>query len=539
MSQFEVDLDQIAAFDDDGFFIVEKLLDREETDLLRDIARADPGAVAGAASRADGEGGAVKVRVENELGEADIYSAIVRSRRIVEGMETLLCDEVYHYHHKMILKEPARSAAPGPGTRITDTGTTTAACSLSGQLHDRCRPGDEENGCLQVLRGSHHLGRVNHVKIGDKRVPIPNALRPPASVWNSCTASWSRVRPFSSTAICCIARTRTRATTPLGLHLLLQHQGERPYKESRHPRYSPLAKWPDSMVLEIGRRQWSHATTGSVSEREAAASLSAAVKAETLRIGFDLRGRCLRRRTGHACPIFRLAGKGFAGEMEYLGRREEAYAHPRHVMPAVRSIMMLAANYRTADPVPPPLESLSGSLTGRVSRYAWNNGDYHSLLRERLERLADFLHAQRPDCRTRATVDTAPLLKRDFARAAGLGWFGKNTMLIHKRQGSWLFLAGLLTDADLEPDAPHETSHCGTCTRCLEACPTDAFPAAYVLDARNASRISRSNSRAPCRPSSATAWALAVWLRRLPGCVPLEQKGSAQRRRRVSPAPRS
>ncbi len=90
MGAFELTLDQIADFDDDGFFIVENLLDREETELLRDIARADQALVAGAASRADGEGGAVKVRVENELGENDIYSAIVRSRRIIEAMESLL-----------------------------------------------------------------------------------------------------------------------------------------------------------------------------------------------------------------------------------------------------------------------------------------------------------------------------------------------------------------------------------------------------------------------------------------------------------------
>ena len=139
---------------------------------------------------------------------------------------------------------------------------------------------------------------------------------------------------------------------------------------------------------------------------------------------------------------------------------------------------MLAANYRTTDPSPP------APLAGRVSWYAWNDADYHALLRERLAKLADFLHEQRPGCRTRGTIDTAPLLERDFARAAGLGWFGKNTMLINKRQGSWIFLAGLLTDVDLVPDEPHETSHCGTCTRCLDACPTEAFPEPYVLDAR-------------------------------------------------------
>jgi epoxyqueuosine reductase len=164
--------------------------------------------------------------------------------------------------------------------------------------------------------------------------------------------------------------------------------------------------------------------------------------------------------------------------MSYLENRENAYEHPRNVLGPVKSVVMLAMNYRTADPP----DVAPGQ--GRISRYAWGSGDYHDVLRERLSKLAEFLHRERPGCRTRGVVDTAPLLERDFARLAGLGWFGKNTMLINKRLGSWFFLAGLLTDVELEYDAPHAASHCGTCTRCLDACPTGAFVAPYVLDAR-------------------------------------------------------
>jgi len=106
------------------------------------------------------------------------------------------------------------------------------------------------------------------------------------------------------------------------------------------------------------------------------------------------------------------------------------------------------------------------------------------VLRERLKDLLTWVQQERPGCRGRAVVDTAPLLERDFARRAGLGWFGKNTMLLNKRQGSYFFLGALLLDLELRADPPHETSHCGTCTACLDACPTAAFVGPGLLDAR-------------------------------------------------------
>lgn len=195
------------------------------------------------------------------------------------------------------------------------------------------------------------------------------------------------------------------------------------------------------------------------------------------RVGFDLVGIAPAVTPAGFHDFLDWLDAGYAGAMQYLPNRREAYEHPRHVLETVRSVVMLGLNYRTAEPADP------AAGEGRVSRYAWGDGDYHNVIRERLRSLGDWLHDRVPGCRTRGVVDTAPLLERDFARRAGLGWFGKNTMLIDKRAGSWFFLAGLLTDVPLEPDEPHHASHCGTCTRCLDACPTDAFPSPHVLDA--------------------------------------------------------
>lgn len=168
---------------------------------------------------------------------------------------------------------------------------------------------------------------------------------------------------------------------------------------------------------------------------------------------------------------------GYAGQMHYIAERRNAYIHPRHVLEGARSVVMLAMHYATAEPTP------ASPGTGRVSRYAWGERDYHQVLRDRLHQLADFLRELAPEALTRGVVDTAPLLEREFAQLAGLGWIGKNTLLLSKTAGSYFFLAALLTDMELDYDQPFAADHCGTCTACIDACPTNAFPQPYVLDA--------------------------------------------------------
>ncbi len=171
--------------------------------------------------------------------------------------------------------------------------------------------------------------------------------------------------------------------------------------------------------------------------------------------------------------------QGYAGDMAYIERHAEAHRHPDAVLPQVRSVVMLGMSYKPAEDEE---EALPPS-PGKVARYA-RGLDYHDVLRQRLNQLLARICQEVPDCRGRGVVDTAPLLERDFARRAGLGWFGKNTMLLNKRLGSYFFLAALLLDLDLPPDPAHEAVHCGTCTACLDACPTQAFVGPGVLDAR-------------------------------------------------------
>lgn len=205
--------------------------------------------------------------------------------------------------------------------------------------------------------------------------------------------------------------------------------------------------------------------------------LTTALKEEAHRLGFDLAGVCPAVEPPGVSKFREWLQAGYAGEMQYLADRADAYTDPNSVLDGARSILMLAMNYHTTEPKP----AEPGS--GLISRYAWGAEDYHDVIHAKLKQLASWLRGRVPKATARGVVDTAPLLEREFAQLAGLGWIGKNTLLLNRAHGSWFFLAALLTDQELAYDKPHEADHCGTCSACIDACPTDAFPQPYVLDA--------------------------------------------------------
>jgi epoxyqueuosine reductase len=211
-------------------------------------------------------------------------------------------------------------------------------------------------------------------------------------------------------------------------------------------------------------------------------SLEARLKERARALGFELAGIAPATAADGFDRLREWLDRGYAGEMAYLHHHAAARRHPAAVLPEVRSVVMLGLNY-----APPPdhsaLSTQHSALFGKVARYA-RGADYHDVLWAKLDQLLAWVKEQAPGCTGRGVVDTAPLLERDFARRAGLGWFGKNTMLLNKRLGSYFFLAALLLDVGLTPDAPHTAEHCGTCTACLDACPTGAFPRPGQLDAR-------------------------------------------------------
>jgi epoxyqueuosine reductase len=169
---------------------------------------------------------------------------------------------------------------------------------------------------------------------------------------------------------------------------------------------------------------------------------------------------------------------GWHGDMEWMATTARRRGSPRALWPEARSVILLGLNYT---PDSDPLAALEKRTIGNISAYA-RNRDYHELIKGRLKELAGLL-ARRTGAEVKVFVDTAPLMEKPLAEAAGLGWQGKHTVLVSREFGSWLFLGAIVTSAELPYDKPHPES-CGTCSKCLDICPTNAFPAPFQLDAR-------------------------------------------------------
>ena len=203
----------------------------------------------------------------------------------------------------------------------------------------------------------------------------------------------------------------------------------------------------------------------------ASAALEEKIRAQAFALGFDLAGIARLGLAETARHFDAWLERGYAGDMQYLPRGAEKRRDTRLPFPDVSSAIVVAMNYGGTGP------------SGPIARYA-RGDDYHEVLVGRLRELHGWIEAEVGSrVRGKAYVDTGPILERDLARRAGLGWFGKNTNLINPELGSFFFLGALLVDLELAADAPFEADRCGTCTRCLDACPTGAFVAPRVLDA--------------------------------------------------------
>ena len=197
---------------------------------------------------------------------------------------------------------------------------------------------------------------------------------------------------------------------------------------------------------------------------------AAGVKARARELGFEVCGVTSADPSRHAAFYREWIAEGKAGEMSWLGREPERRTDPRVVLPGARSVIVAGLNYWQPQP----------KGRGRIARYALGE-DYHAILLEKLAAFAADL--EESGAQARVYTDTGPVLEKPLAERAGIGWQGKSTMLIHPKLGPWLFLGEIITTLELEPDAP-QRDHCGSCSRCITACPTGAITAPYQLDAR-------------------------------------------------------
>ena len=248
---------EVAQFQTDGYVVLPGLLSSQEVELLGRIARADAALERDAGSRADGEGGAVKLVVRNDLPDDTIYGAIARSARIVLACEQVLGDEVYHYHHKMILKE---ARVGGAWAWHQDYGywynngclwPDMASCLIAVDRATRA------NGCLQVVRGSHRLGRLDHGKVGEQTGADAERV---AEITQRLETVYVELEPGSAVLFHGNTLHRSdqnKSDDPRWAFICCYNTRHNdPYRESKHPRYQPLDVWSHSSVLRVGTAHW-------------------------------------------------------------------------------------------------------------------------------------------------------------------------------------------------------------------------------------------------------------------------------------------
>lgn len=208
--------------------------------------------------------------------------------------------------------------------------------------------------------------------------------------------------------------------------------------------------------------------------------LTAELKQQAFAQGFDAVGICGPNDIPKAAGrLEAFLDSNFHGQMDWMARRQQWRGNPSALWPEARSVVMLAESYA---PDSDPLESINRTDRATISVYA-RNRDYHKIVKQRLKRLGRWLLDREPGCEIKVFVDTAPVMEKPLGEAAGLGWQGKHTNLVSRKLGNWFFLGALFTTAELSKDEA-EQDHCGSCRRCLDICPTDAFPAPYRLDSR-------------------------------------------------------
>ncbi|MBI1747784.1 MAG: tRNA epoxyqueuosine(34) reductase QueG [Acidobacteria bacterium] len=206
-------------------------------------------------------------------------------------------------------------------------------------------------------------------------------------------------------------------------------------------------------------------------------TLTEQIKAKALELGFDKVGVSPANVPSPAAFLTTWLANGYHGDMRWLARAPERRMDPRKVLPGARSVISLATNYYTEAHTQTDHPDI-----GKLSRYAWGD-DYHPIILKRLRRLHDDILAREPGIQTRYYVDTGPVMEKAFAQQSGLGWIGKHTNVITEEYGSWMFLSEILVTAVLDYDLPAD-DQCGHCRLCIDACPTEAIVAPYVLDAR-------------------------------------------------------